>query len=390
MSDFTRAKAQSPFVLEKSTDDEEELIYVKLMVVTATDTFKVSVPKLLFDKGSEHIMYCLDEFANIAAQYSFNNADNWLYFRQMLGSNERQQWDDIAPGLAHRTAAAYALQKRNFLLKHFTKKSYQYFLDYIRVVHKPAALGARKLQNRITTLFRYASYLPNGNPIDGREQCRLYVHMFPDDQRDDLERVKDDPFALELPEIAEFFATYERPDAKPSAASGKRIRGGDFNSKRKDRNNNKKIKFNRFKQNEKSRNGNKDKDKNDKSNMCRHHAHLGDRNHKWKDCIFNANGPNYRPNARPPSADGKQQPNAPIGPTGSYMSQYPMLYPPQMAYSYHSQGTPFPYCATPQSIGAPPPPTGSFYGQMPSIPAPPSTPNPYDAASSAYFQQKRN
>lgn len=62
MSDFAKLKAQSPFVLERS-ENEEEIVYTKLIIETDGDKiFKINTPVLKFELGSEHIMYCLDEF----------------------------------------------------------------------------------------------------------------------------------------------------------------------------------------------------------------------------------------------------------------------------------------------------------------------------------------
>ena len=65
-------------------------------------------------------------------------------------------------------------------------------------------------------------------------------------------------------------------------------------------------------------------------NMCRIHAHLGDRNHKWSDCIYNPRSQNYRPDLRPPdrrsnqsnqNQNQQQQQQAPAA--GQYMTQFP-------------------------------------------------------------------
>lgn len=397
MSDFQRLKLESPFHLEKAMD-EETMVYKKVIIDTPGGRqYKVNVPQLRFDKGSEHVMYCMDECLDLATTYAFNNNENWVHFRSILGATERQQWDALIPAAgAARTAAAFTTAKRDLLLKHFRRTSYQKFVDYIRVVRKPATMGARELANRLLTLFRYAESLPNATPLAPRERNRLFFNMFPEDQRDDCTRAKDDPYADELADLAEFFATYEKPIKN---ANNKRIRGGDGGdggaSSSTPSSTSSRFKRKGRKWNKPGKQSGSNKTEEDKkssiANPCREHAYLGDRNHEWKDCIYNPNSSNYQPNLRPPKdRNGKSNGHQAKG--NAYMMQIPYAYqgtgtsmPTQAGTSMHFQyGTPVK--GAPPPPGVPPPPSGSYFGQYFPCPPPPPTASPHHS----FFYQSRN
>lgn len=382
MSDFQAARASTPFVLGHGMVDSDAIIYTKLEILAAGgNTHKCKCPTLTFDKGSDYIMYCLDEFDNIAETYTFDNHDNWLYFRQILETNVRQLWDDELPAPANQNAANFTLSRTRLLQQHFPRHAYQNFMNYIRIAKKPNNMSARKLRSRVQTLFRYAARLPSGHPIAQQEQRRLFIYMFPQTQIDSLERARQDPLTMSLSELAEFFTTYERSDIN---ANGKRIRGGDRDNSRNSRYRGRNGRFTsrRSQSSSGQSSGTTDRSTQQRqgqsSDMCRYHAHLGDRNHKWIDCIFNPRSANYRPDLRPPDrrpaassapAQQQQQNQQP----GSYMTQFPLFYPVNAPLQQ-------PHITAPA--------LSSYYGQFGLVPAsttPPSVilPSSNNAPSSA-------
>lgn len=386
MADFSRLKFDSPFLLEKPLD-KEEMEYRKLIIESAAGTqYKVNVPILRFAKGSEHVMFCLDEFAEVANTYTFSNEDNWEQFRAMLGPNERQEWDSEASGTAAgRTAAAFTQTKAQLLLTHFTWQSFQQFLDCVRVVRKPWNMTAQELQSRLTTLYRYSQQLPNSVVFPQRERKRLFINMFLEEQRDNLQRAKDDPLTMSLSEIAEFFPTYEKPEYTKND-SGKRIRGGGNTSSHS--NSQKKGKTNRGSKKDSGATNSSD------DSMCRLHAYLGEKNHKWKMCVYNRNGPKYNPNLKPPNKEkGKEGEKPATGNTQSYTHQYawcPVISPANPAVSYQ-HGMTMPGATTPGATSLPQShyQTGQ-YGPivLPPVPPPPAYPVPAPPAQPrSYFHQ---
>ena len=249
-------------------------------------------------------------------------------------------------------------------------------MDYIRVAKKPNNMSARKLRSRVQTVFRYAARLPGGQVIPDQEQRRLFIHMFPQSQIDDLERVRQTPLTMHLSDLAEYFTTYEKPELN---SNGKR-KGGDRDNSRNSRYRGRNGRFipRRSQSSSGQSSGTNDRSNQQRqgqgSDMCRHHAHLGDRNHKWADCLFNPRSANYRPGARPPD----RRPASPSAPAqqqqqnqqpGSYLTQFLLFYPVN---------------APLQQPNITAPALQSYYGQM-SLNTPPSVimPSSNNAPSSA-------
>ena len=337
------------------------------------------MPTVDFKLGSDYVMHCMDEFDNYSRSYQFTPAQKFLHFRESLSHNERQTWDSMVP--ANQTNNTFRTTRTNFLKEPFPPESYQNFLDYIGRTKKPVALNARKLKSRMQTLFRYASKLPDGAVIEDREQRRLFIQMFPQSQITELKRIHPDYMTKDLSDLAEFFTTFETPDVKHT---GKRSRGNDRENTRNTRYRGRNGRFySRRSQyssgqqqtgtnnrNDRNRNGNHQRQGQGQNqgqrqgqdpNMCRIHAHLGDRNHKWSDCIYNPRSQNYRPDLRPPdrrsnqsnqsnqNQNQQQQQQAPAA--GQYMTQFPLQSQGQTAQqSYFGQSqTP----GTPSSVQVP-------------------------------------
>ena len=297
---YSRLKSKSPLTMEPGFTHDNESNKRITIATAGGDKVKVTLPTIQLD-NCEQTLFALAEFDDTATQYAFDGGDKFLYFRQVLTITVKQEWDAIVDGTAH-TNNKFSIHRTTLLRQLFTNESLDYYIDYIRAYKKPSTMSARATYLRYKVIDTYKNRLPQAVPTPDMERKRQFLHMFPDDQQNAFRRVKPDLNNVTLVEMADFFATYDKPNSSSSATKKRNNEDGSDNhgnssDKAKDGKRYRKQRDNRFGKNKKHRgtsnNNGRDGTKSTNASMCGLHKHLGSDNHLWHNCVFNKNGPNY-------------------------------------------------------------------------------------------------
>ena len=270
--DYPSLKKRSPLTIENKIDKDNETTKKLTITLVNGDQHKHTLPVNEFN-NPEHTIYCISEYNELADTYTFDADDHFQYFRQTLSLAPRQLWDDIANGVNH-TIANFENARNQLLRQTFTNEAFYNFLDYIQAYRKPKHMKARVLYSRLRVLFSYSQFLPNSAPIDNRNQKRYYLQTFPQKYQQEFNRQHRNVENVTFIEMAEYFQTFDEDfiDMKP-----KRKGNNNYSGPNKSRN--------RF------------DTRSNNSSMCRLHSHLGNKNHKWSDCVYNPRSQNYNASA---------------------------------------------------------------------------------------------
>lgn len=377
---YLRLRQRSPLTIESGFDKDPSKIAMRQLTIEMDggDTRKVKVPSVVLENG-EYIMYAIAEFDEVADQYQFDADDKFKYFRMAMTAESKQSWDGVADGVAH-TDATFITTRASFLRTYFTRQAFHHFVEYIRAYKKRNNMPAQALAARVKTMFLYASKLPGYQDIPEAEKKQYYIRMFPEEQQNEFQRVHPDIVNLEMPDIAEFFATYDQPlkkrPAKASLTSPSPNNGGGGGSDeptgrrkkhRRGRNRNNSDGQSHGTQGSDGHAGGQQNSSGAPraGDKCPVHAYLGnDRNHLWGECRLNPGGQNYRPRA--PGGQNQSRQQQPHAGHGSYYAAMP----------YTANGGPpgsfFNAPSAPQSSGNPPlgPPPAPYYQQSGYFPPP--------------------
>lgn len=314
--EYLQLRLKSPLTVEPGFNKNPKNIPTRTLQIATEDgsVRKVNVPMNTMDNG-EYILYAIAEFDEVSEDYQFDGADKFKYFRSSLSSEGKQSWDGIVDGVAH-TNNDFSTSRRALLRTYFPRNSFYHFTEYLRAYKKTSSLTARALCVRLKTLFLYAGQLPGYQDIPVAERKKIFIRMFPEEQQSEFDRVHPDIADLEMVDIAEFFATYDRVSGSKrrnttasdhtDGSSGDRGGGGsNGNGGNGNNHRRKKKRFGRQQNNNTTTTNNNNNSNSSEQQQflgrpqndepCRVHAHLGNRNHKWSQCRLNPDSPNYRP-----------------------------------------------------------------------------------------------
>lgn len=281
---FVGVAKQSPFSLKGVTINPDDLIQRKLSIKIVDEageeeTAKEFITLNTFEhQAGEYIMYSLAEFDEISERLNFDWEDKFTYFPRTLGPTPLSDWHTIVDGRVH-DEANYNAARAELLTTHFGNESHDHLLEYLRAFRKPYDMSTRILAKRYSTVMRYSRLLPEAVDVPQYQVNKMFFDMFPqENKRNYLANYGANKLrTTNVSTLADYFSYFD-------GTAKKRTNDDDGGNPRRG----KKKKHLR---NNKHR---KRDDKKDDANMCRIHAGLGsDKNHKWKDCIYNPNGHKY-------------------------------------------------------------------------------------------------
>ena len=156
---LTQAEERTPLKLltELNPDD---LTTVKLEQFFTDDTKKKADAPTHSMESLETVLYCLNEFREIADRFAYDPEDQFTNYHLTLKNHARTTWTSITQNRNHNSQAEFDASIQEFIATVATHDAFERLQEYLMLATKPRSMSPKDVVNRLRTIGMYAKDLP--------------------------------------------------------------------------------------------------------------------------------------------------------------------------------------------------------------------------------------